>query len=394
MTPAGSEASASTRGAARRVRELEAIGSIAASFTFEHSLEAMMREVARNVVEGAAAAVACIVGASDRATQMATTVLGSFGTPDGFDQLLQQAWRTGGTQIVSSSMQTRRAQVVGLHVTQRPGYEDVREALLRAGWESMAVVPMIYRGTGIGLLLVVYLPGTEPDGDELSFLEAISDQAAVALENARLFEQAQAAAVTEERQRFSRDLHDSVSQALYAISLGAQTARELMDSDPASAVEPIDYVVSLADAALAEMRAMIFDLRPEALEQEGLVAALRRQAASVRARHQIEVEARLESEPAVSLAVKEMMYRVAQEALQNVVKHARATHIVLALAEDADGVSLVIADDGRGFSVTDQFPGHLGLISMRERAETLGAALTIESTPGGGSMVTVKVPTG
>lgn len=351
-----------------------------------------MREVSRNVVEGAAAAVACVIGASDRATQMATTVLGSYGTPDGFDQVLQRAWRTGGTQIVSSSMQTRRAQVVGLHVTQRPGYEEVRESLLAAGWESMAVVPMIYRGTGIGLLMVVYLPGTEPDGDELSFLEAISDQAAVALENARLFEQAQAAAVTEERQRLSRELHDSVSQALYAISLGAQTAVELVHADPGSAAEPMRYVVSLANAALAEMRAMIFDLRPEALAQDGLVAALRRQAAAVEARHQITVETHLESEPAISLEDKEMLYRIAQEAMQNVVKHSRAAHIALTLDDGPDEVTLVIQDDGRGFVTTGSFPGHLGLTSMRERATKAGAHILVESAPGEGCTISVRLP--
>ena len=391
MTSAGAEASASAKNARRGVRELEAIASIAASFTFEQSLEAMMEEVARHVVEGAAEAVACVVGACDPATQMATTVLGSFGTPDGFDQLLQRAWRTGGTQIVSSSLQTRRAQVLGLHVTQRPGYEEVREALLQAGWASMAVVPMIYRGTGIGLLMVVYLPGTEPDGEELSFLEAISDQAAVALENARLFEQAQAAAVTEERQRLSRELHDSVSQALYAISLGAQTAVELVHADPTNAAEPMEYVVSLANAALAEMRAMIFDLRPEALAQEGLVAALRRQAAAVEARHQISVGTNLKSEPAISPTAKEMLYRIAQEALQNVVKHSRANHVVLTLADSSDEVTLTVQDDGRGFDTTGTFPGHLGLTSMRERATKAGAQIFVESTPGDGCTVSVSL---
>jgi signal transduction histidine kinase len=298
---------------------------------------------------------------------MATTVLGSYGTPDGFDQLLQRAWRTGGTQIVSDSMQTRRAQVVGLHITQRPGYEAVREELLKAGWETMAVVPMIYRGTGIGLLMVVCLPGTEPDADELAFFEAISDQAAVALENARLFEQAQSAAVNEERQRMSRELHDSV------------------------AAEPMEYVVSLANAALAEMRAMIFDLRPEALEQEGLVAALHRQAAAVEARHEILVETRFDGEPEIALEAKEAFYRIAQEALQNVVKHSRATNVALTFEDGPDGVTLKVQDNGRGFDVGADFPGHLGLTSMRERAAKVGATFVLESAPGEGSRVVVRL---
>jgi len=377
---------------ARRLRELEAIARVASSFTFEHSLQAMMAEVSRQVVDGAAAAVGCVVGATDRATQVATTVLGSFGLPDGFDELLQDAWRRGGTPIISSSIQTRRAQVIGLTVVERPGYERVREAIVRVGWDTMAVVPMIYRGVAVGLLMVVYHPERQPDGEELSFLEAIADQAAVALENARLFEQARALAVVEERQRLSRELHDSVSQALYAISLGAQTAREVLEDDPRAAVEPIDYVVSLADAALAEMRAMIFDLRPEALAQEGLLAALRRQAASVQARHEVAVETRFSGEPGIPLEAKEMLYRVAQEALQNVVKHARAGHIVLTLEQDGEAVTLSVQDDGRGFDPGGEFPGHLGLTSMRERAAQAGGRLLVQSAPGAGCTISVRLP--
>ena len=376
----------------RRLRELEAIARIASSFTFEQPLEAMMEEVSRQVVQATGSAIACIVGLMDPVTQTATTVVASSGVPTGFNQVLQRAWQTGGTPVVSGSLRTRKAQVVDLNtVLQRPGYEEVRQAQRLAGWETMAVVPMIYRGAGTGLLIVAYQAGKEPDANELAFLEAISDQAAVALENSRLFEQARTLAVVEERQRFSRDLHDSVSQALYAISLGAQTARELMDSDPSSAIEPIDYVVSLADAALAEMRAMIFDLRPEALAQEGLVAALRRQAASVRARHQIEVEARLESEPAISLHAKEMLYRVAQEALQNVVKHARADAVTLSLSDVGGVVCLTVQDNGRGFSLADEFPGHLGLTSMRERASQAGAAFEVATAPGEGCTIAVRL---
>ena len=378
----------------RRLRELEAIAKVASSFTFERSLEAMMGEVARHVVEGAIGSVACIVGASDPATQVATTVLGSYGTPEGFDQMLQRAWRTGGTQIVSSSIQTRRAQVVGLHVVQRPGYEEVREALLRAGWERMAVVPMLYRGFGTGLLMVVYLPEHNPDDEELSFLEAVSDQAAVALENSRLFEQARSLAIVEERQRISRDLHDSVSQSLYAISLGAQTVRELLGANPKAAIEPIDYVVALSSAALSEMRAMIFELRPETLAHEGLAAALRRQAASVEARHQVRVDADLRDEPPLPLAAKEVLYRVGLEALQNAVKHAQASRITVSLSVSSEAVTLRIQDDGRGFTATDSFPGHLGLVSMKERALQAGGTASFESAPGKGCTVSVYVPLG
>ncbi len=383
-SPAGS--------AARRLRELEAIARVASNFTFEHSIGAMMEEVSRQVVQGSGSALACIVGASEPDTLVLTTLLGSFGAPEGFNEVLQHAWRTGGTPVVSSSVQTRKAQVIDLGtVLKRVGYGEVREAQQRAGWVSMAVVPLIFRGAALGVLIVAY-PHAGPDEAELSFVQAISDQAAIALENSRLFEQAQSLAVVQERQRLSRELHDSVSQALYAISLGAQTARELLNSDPRAAVEPIDYVVSLADAALAEMRAMIFDLRPEALAVEGLVAALRRQAASIEARHQIAVEAQFDSEPLISLTSKEALYRIAQEALHNVVKHARASNVSLSLLHSTDVVSLKIQDDGRGFVSDSDFPGHLGLTSMRERATRAGADMFVESAPGEGCTIAVSLP--
>jgi signal transduction histidine kinase len=376
----------------RRVVELEAIARIASAFTFEQALEAMMDEVASQVVQASSAALACIVGAANRSTQLVERVVGSRNLPYGFRETLEGAWRNAGAPLVSTSIQTRRTQVFDLStILQRDGYEGVREAQNRAGWAMMAVVPMVYRGEAVGLLIVPYPIGEPPDEHEVSFLEAISDQAAVAFENARLFEHARQAAVTEERQRISRELHDSVSQALYGISLGAQTARELLDIDPSSAREPIEYVQALAVAGLAEMRAMIFELRPEALETEGLVAALGRQAAAVRARHKLTVEDDLPSEPDIAIDAKQMLYRVCQEALQNAVKHARATHLSLRLANVSNVLTLEIRDNGRGFDAGASFPGHLGLTSMRERAQREGGVIEIESEPGAGTLVRVRL---
>ena len=126
-----------------------------------------------------------------------------------------------------------------------------------------------------------------------------------------------------ERQRLARELHDSVSQALYGISLGINTARTLFDTDRAKVLEALDYALSLTRGGLTEMRALIFELRPESLEMEGLVAALTKQIAALQVRHGIEVELSLCDEPDVPLAVKEAVYRIAQEALHNAVKHAQ-----------------------------------------------------------------------
>jgi signal transduction histidine kinase len=229
------------------------------------------------------------------------------------------------------------------------------------------------------------------DSRKADLAMAVANQAAVAIENARLYEQASSVAALEERQRLARELHDSVSQALYGIALGAQTARQLLDED-ARAVAPVDYVLSLAEAGLAEMRALIFELRPESLESEGLVAALEKQAAAARARYSLDLVATLPAEPDAPLVVKEALYRIAQEALHNVVKHARPGHVHLRLDARPSELRLEVADDGVGFEVDGEFPGHLGLRSMRERAEAVRGSLTIESQPGLGSRVLAVVP--
>src|SRR6266705_3562735 len=144
-----------------------------------------------------------------------------------------------------------------------------------------------------------------------------------------LYEQAQELAALQEQQHLARELHDSVSQALYGISLGAHTAGEALESDPEQAMASIEYVIALAEAGLAEMRALIFELRPESLEIEGLVAALTRQVAVLRTRYKLTVEADLGEEPNLSMEIKHMLYRVAQEALHNSVKDGRASMVIL-----------------------------------------------------------------
>ncbi|HKH09538.1 MAG TPA: sensor histidine kinase, partial [Rubrobacter sp.] len=160
------------------------------------------------------------------------------------------------------------------------------------------------------------------------------------------------------------------------------------------AADPLDYVLSLAEAGLAEMRALIFELRPESLETEGLVAALEKQAAAMRARHEIEVKTSLCDEPEASLEAKEAVYRIAQEALHNTVKHARAGKVRITMDCDPGWIDLEVSDDGVGFDSRGDFPGHLGLRSMRERAARLGGVLDVSSAPGAGMTVRASIPSG
>src|SRR5947209_14820577 len=135
------------------------------------------------------------------------------------------------------------------------------------------------------------------------------------------------------------------------------------------------------------MRALIFELPPESLEREGLVSALARQAAALQARHRIGVSTELCDEPDLPLRAKQELYRIAQEAMQNTMKHARASEVVLSLEQTGDGITMKVRDDGVGFITSASFPGHLGLHSMRERAANLGGTYEIESTPGAGTRI-------
>jgi signal transduction histidine kinase len=253
-------------------------------------------------------------------------------------------------------------------------------------------VPMMLRDRVIRMLSVeieqiIYDPGRHGE-----LLLAVADHAAMAVENARLYERARGLAALEERQKLARELHDSVSQALFGIGLGARTARALLDRDPSKVADPLDYVVSLAEAALTEMRALIFELRPDALQQDGLVGILDKQAAALAARHKLDIKTDLGTEPEATFEVKEALYRIGQEALHNAVKHAHASTIWVSLNQAGQSLTLEIVDNGVGFDPEGAFPGHHGLQSMRERAARMGAVIEVESAPGQGSRLSVVVP--
>lgn len=254
-------------------------------------------------------------------------------------------------------------------------------------------VPLLVQDRVIGLLAFDYDQAGYYDERDARLALAFAGYAAIAIENAQLYAQARSLAILQERQRLARELHDSVSQALYGISLGTLTARRLWERDrPDDAQEALAYAHSLAETALTEMRSLIFELRPESLEEEGLVVALEKQAAALGARDEIAVDTDLCAEPAAPLQLKEVLYRVAQEALHNVVKHARANRVTLTLGQSQGGLTLLVRDDGRGFDPEQPFPGHLGLRSMRERVEQVGGHLAVDSAPGRGTEIRAEVP--
>jgi PAS domain S-box-containing protein len=370
-----------------------ALSRMAANLTFERPIEDTLDSLAQSAVN-AATAVACgVVLVDDKAAT--PHLFGSYGLPEGYTAGLQAAYQAGAQSPSLEAFRARRPLLVRdarRFLLADPLYAPVHRFLHQASWDITYNLPLVSRSRALGTIFFCYPHHQEPGEEEKVFLKAVADQAAVAVENAHLFAEARGKAVLEERQRLARELHDSVSQALYGIALGAKSAREWLDDDPAEVAEPLDYVLSLAEAGITEMRALIFELRPESLESEGVVAALEKQAAALEARHRIAVKTTLCEEPEAPLEAKEALYRIAQEALHNIVKHARASNVEIKMECDPGRLNLEVSDDGLGFDAKGDFPGHLGLQSMHERASRLGGMLKVESALDEGTIVHARIP--
>ena len=258
--------------------------------------------------------------------------------------------------------------------------------------ESLLVIPLHVEGANIGALDVVNKPGGFSE-DDIRIMSLFANQAAIAIENTRLHHQAEQLAVLEERQRLARELHDSVSQSLYSVSLYADAARlALSKSEIKEASENLQELRNMAREAMLDMRLLIFELHPPILENEGLVVALRTRLESVEARSGIHTEFDVEEEKRLFIQTEAELYRIAQEALNNAVKHSQAKNIRVRLQFKANKFTMNIWDNGIGFDPNkkDQ-SGGLGLRGMEDRVKRINGRLKIVSNPGGGTQLTVEV---
>jgi len=216
----------------------------------------------------------------------------------------------------------------------------------------------------------------------------------VAIENASLYEQARELAVLQERQRLARDLHDSVAQSLYSLTLMAEAARRLVNAG--NIARGGGYLARIGESAqqlLREMRLLVYELRPLILERDGLAAALKQRLETVEGRTGIETSLIVEGTGLVPELIEVELFRIAQEALNNSLKHSGASSVSVRLNTAPEEVSLAVSDNGRGFSPgTIGDKGGLGLVSMQERAHRLGGRLDIKSRPGDGTTITVCIP--
>ena len=259
---------------------------------------------------------------------------------------------------------------------------------------SWMCVPMIAGDKVFGMIGFTHREPGYYEHDMLSLAQNLADQAAVAIENAQLYDQAQAVAVLKERTRLARELHDSATQSLYSATLISEAGKELAEEgDQENAGYYLTRVSELVQQALKDMRLLVFQLRPPVLEEEGLVMALQHRIDAVEKRAGMEVRLITDGLPPLSVPMKDQLYGIATEALNNVLKHAQADKAMIIINSDEANLSLEVRDDGQGFDPqVANNGGGMGLLNMAERAAELDADLTISSSPGEGTCIRVCAP--
>lgn len=368
----------------RRIgRKLEALCRFSNAVSLSSGMDATLNLLAGQVVEATevVAAAVILMEPGRKVTQV-----GHRGVPEtvieaalellaaGFEAPAFLAFESGQTMLVPPEQ--RKAFLAGTRLG---------ELVEKQGWLYLVCVPM-----GCGVINCFFHEEPLPTPDDISFLETLGRFAGVAIDNARHFKEAEERWVLEERQRLGRELHDSVSQSLYSIGLGAQAALAALDAGSAEeARQTVEYILSLAQSGLDDMRSLLLKLRPEALEDEGLLKALERQADASRVRYGMKVALDLKGEPEVSAAVRHAVYRIASEAIHNALKHSGASGVQVRLRPDGQGTLLEVVDDGRGFDPLAPSSG-LGLTTMKERAHEIGANLHISSEAGRGTRLRLR----
>lgn len=263
-------------------------------------------------------------------------------------------------------------------------------------YRALLAVPILIKDEIYGRLQLYYRNPHAFSDEEAELAIMFSDQIALAIETARLREQAKQAAVMDERNRLARDLHDSVTQTIFSANLIAETLPRIWESHPEGGRCGLQELHRLIQGALAEMRTLLLELRPAAIVEKKLGELLKQLTQTVASQTRAAISFAVEGDRTLPAEVQIAFYRIAQEALNNIIKHARASHIAVKLYASPDSVVLRVSDNGCGFDVSAIPPDHLGVSIMRERAVSIGATFTLTSQPGQGAEVLImwQEPTG
>ncbi|HUP28214.1 MAG TPA: GAF domain-containing sensor histidine kinase [Chloroflexia bacterium] len=367
----------------RRVREVSALVKSSTLITSMRNLDSLLTLILEQLAEVVQYDRASIMMLFDRRLRI---IAGrGFRRPD---EIVGVTFDPG-QNALTRRMLEGEGPVVLQDVTNEPGFVADRDDPTR----SWIGVPLMVRSETIGALaLDTDQPGFYDEQDGQTVL-AFANQAAVAIENARLYDRSREQDILQERNRLARELHDSLSQSLFSMVLNAEAANLFFDAEPQKAREQISLLYETANAALKDMRTLIFELRPADLEQEGLAAVLTKHAKLVGDRHGLRISVDVKGQRRLPLNIEKALFRIAQEALNNVVKHANATEAWVTLTSQDNWVYMNVRDNGVGIQPGTSKPNTLGLVSMSERAAQIGGEIYIGPWPEGqGTEVRVKVP--
>ena len=262
--------------------------------------------------------------------------------------------------------------------------------VLLEGMQSWMWVPLAVKGRIIGGVGVAHEKRNYFTPHHADLALSVANQAAITMINAELYGQAQELAVLEERQRLARNLHDAVNQSLFSAGLIAEVLPRLWDRDQQEARHSLEDLRRLTRGAMAEMRALLAELRPSTLTDSDLGDLLRLLGNALEGRVNLPVAVAVSGEFVLPAQVQVAFYRICQEALNNVAKHAKANQVEINLKQEETVIELLIRDDGQGFDTEQSFSGHYGLSMMRERAEAAGLLLSVTSQTGHGTELTIR----
>jgi len=270
--------------------------------------------------------------------------------------------------------------------------EDFQDERLKAqisqlGIQWLVFVPLATKGRQLGCLILGKHAADQLSHEELSLLSSIGKQVGVAMENAHLYEQAEQGAITAERQRLARELHDAVTQTLFSANLIADVIPRIWQRSPEEGMQNLEELRQLTRGALAEMRTLLLEMRPESLQRVDIKSLITQLADAFIGRVRIPLKLEIDGSCALTQEEKLVFYRVAQEALNNIAKHSGARQVELKIECQPGQMSMRIKDDGLGFEPGSVTPEHLGIAIMRERASSIGASLKIDSQVGLGTTV-------
>jgi two-component system nitrate/nitrite sensor histidine kinase NarX len=269
------------------------------------------------------------------------------------------------------------------------GFQDqqLKEQVIKHGFQLLVYVPLSTKGRELGFFIFGKHDPGKLSPEELALLRSIGKQVGVAMENARLYEQAEEGAIAAERHRLARELHDAVTQTLFSANLIADVLPQIWKRNPEEGFQNLEELRQLTRGALAEMRTMLLEMRPESMERADLKALLTQLADAFIGRVRVPVSLVMQGDCEMTHEVKLVFYRVAQEALNNIAKHSGARQVDIRLECQPGQMNLLIKDDGLGFDPDALPPGHRGIAIMRERASSIGANLKIESQVGLGTTI-------